>query len=75
MLSSFIMCFKSVWYFRINSFDGPEFMFEERLAFCGKCVSSSCATSFNSFWPFSGNAFDRPEFMFAERLAFCGKCF
>ena len=35
LLSSFVMCFKSVWHFTGSAFVYPEFMLEERLAFGG----------------------------------------
>ena len=66
---------RSVWHFAGNAFYRPESRIEERLAFCGKCVSYLCAKFLKSFWHFKGKSFDRPEFMFEERLAFCGKCF
>ena len=49
-------------------------VFQESLAFCGKCVLSSFQMCFKSVWHFTGNVFDRPEFTFEEHLAFCGKC-
>ena len=68
------MCFKSIWHSTGNAFNGCVCMFQERLAFCEKCLLSSFLIFFKSVSVFMENAIDRPEFMFQELLAFCGKC-
>ena len=78
LLSSFVMCFKSVWHFTGNAYYRRLYcvsrafgilrempiivvcnVFQERLAFYGKCLLSSFVMCFKSVWHFTGNAYYR----------------
>ena len=59
LLSSFVICLKSVWHLSRTAFDHLQFMFKERLAFCGKCLLSSCVMCLKTVGHFEWNAFDR----------------
>ena len=59
LLSSFVMCFKSVWHFTEMPIIVVCNVFQERLAFYGKCLLSSFVMCFKSVWHFTGNALYR----------------
>ena len=78
LLSSFVMCFKSVRHLMGNAYyrrllcvlrvygilrEMPIIVvcnvFQERLAFYGKCLLSSFVMCFKSVWHFTGNAYYR----------------